>query len=60
MGKKKELEFMSAVTEMAGQANVKENCRTKATDTDATFVNLILSQVRQLPTDENHFTNLHC
>ena len=38
---KKELEFMSAVTEMVGQTN--------ATDPDTAFANLILSHVRQLP-----------
>ena len=35
---KKELEFMSAVTEMVGQMNT--------TDPDTAFANLILSQVR--------------
>ena len=38
---KKELEFMSAVTEMVGQTN--------ATDPDTAFANLVLSHVRQLP-----------
>ena len=38
---KKELEFMSAVTEMVGQTN--------ATDPDTAFANLILSHVKQLP-----------
>ena len=38
---KKELEFMSAVTEMVGQMN--------ATDPDTAFAKLILSHVRQLP-----------
>ena len=38
---KKELEFMSAVTEMVGQMN--------ATDPDTAFAKLILSRVRQLP-----------
>ena len=38
---KKELEFMSAVTEMVGQTN--------ATDPDTAFATLVLSHVRQLP-----------
>ena len=38
---KKELEFMSAVTEMVGQTN--------ATDPDTAFANLVLLHVRQLP-----------
>ena len=38
---KKELQFMSAVTEMVGQTN--------ATDPDTAFANLVLSHVRQLP-----------
>ena len=38
---KKELQFISAVTEMVGQAN--------ATDPDTAFANLILSHVRQFP-----------
>ena len=38
---KKQLEFMSAVTEMVGQRN--------ATDPDTAFANLVLSYVRQLP-----------
>ena len=37
---KKELEFMSAVTEMVGQTN--------ATDPDTAFANLVISHVRQL------------
>ena len=38
---KKELEFMSVITEMVGQTNV--------TDLDTAFANLILSHLRQLP-----------